>query len=88
MTLIIREESKYYSAKEIEMAIRKCIVFSGQEYRDPNTGFTMSVADNGSIANNFIKDFFAALKDVIKDQPEKTIAVKNKDIQCTLPECN
>lgn len=86
--LIIREDSKYYTAKEIELAIRKVIVFGGQEYRDPNTGFTMSIADNGETANAFVKDFFAALKDVVKDQPEKMVAIKNKDIQCTIPECN
>lgn len=84
MTLIITQNTKYYSAKEIEEAIRKTIVFD-QAVELESVGSTM-IALDPEMANKFVRDFFKALKQV--SEKETRVEIKNKEALCSLPDCN
>ncbi len=85
MSLLIQEETKYYSAIEIENVIRKIMVMQSEGIVDPNTGFKMNIADDGRIMNQFITEFFALLK-INEKGKEKTVKIRME--KSTIAECN
>lgn len=85
MSILLQEETKLYTPKEIEAAIRKMVKFSGAEIVDRNTGFSMMVADNGEQTDMFVRDFFVELKSVAGNDP-KVIRIRSG--VCSIPECN
>lgn len=79
MSIIVQEETKYYTEKEIITAISKFMIFEKGETRDEKTGFMVGIDDKKKIEEMFVKDFLLHLKSIEQLEKTRTIRVKYRD---------